>query len=161
MLWCCPKCGTIANGPACSACGRPRGARMEAPDSSQPAGPYADIHWKIQRSRFTEDLSERWTWRGARIGALTALLLGILWGVVLSLPSRGKVGLTWGKVIGGTVTMFLGGGLLLSVLFAVVGKFLATVVRPIVVAIFCSPERFEREYGSGRDSAGTEARNRT
>jgi hypothetical protein len=50
----------------------------------------------------------------------------------------------------GLAMFFLVMALFLPVLFGSIAFALATVIRPICVALFCSVERFEQEYGSSR-----------
>jgi len=140
-MWRCENCGAnVQSGTVCPACGRPLDDAL------------AEIGQKVQRLRFFSEVSQRWTDSGVVIGFLTGIVLppvlAVTWiGRCLSGPDGARQ-LT--DAFPYLVVFFLVTPIFLPLFFGSIAFALATVVRPICVALFCSVERFEQEYGPSR-----------
>lgn len=134
-MWRCVNCGArMANGVACTACGRPFDAAVEA------------IGKKVWRVRYFNSVTRRWTLRGAAIGFLVGILLSPAFIAIVFLRP-GFAPRNQSNLHDMSVLLPFLAPIILSFLFGKFAFVLATVVRPVCVALFCSPERFEEEYG--------------
>jgi hypothetical protein len=111
-----------------------------------------EIGQKVRRLCVFSDVSRRWTHRGTVIGSLVANILApVLAAVEIArcLSEPGGAGQLADALLG-LAMFFLTMALFLPVLFGSVAFVMAATIRPIRVALFCSVERFEQEYGSSR-----------
>jgi hypothetical protein len=140
-MWHCTSCGaTIAGGTVCAACGQPLDPAV------------AKIAQKVRRLRVLGDVSRRWTRRGMRWGFRVAIVLmpvfvlfyAASW--LLGPPPDEGFAESFLELAAGMMGLVIG----LPLLGAAVALFLATMIRPICIALFCSIERFEQEYGRTR-----------
>ncbi len=140
-MWRCDNCGAkVPSGTVCAACGWPLDAAV------------VEIDQKVRRLRFFSEVSRRWTHRGAVIGFLVGIILAPVLTAVWIARCLAEPG--GAQQLANTLpqlAMFL---LIIPffvpLLFGSIAFVLATVIRPVCVALFCSVERFEQEYGSSR-----------
>lgn len=137
-MWRCENCGaSIPGGAVCTSCGRSLDAAVAA------------IGQKVRRLRVFSDVSRRWTRRGAVIGFLVGIILAPT--IVVAWLTRYPAGSGGPSQpfapIGGLAVTFIVVPFVTPLLFGSAAFILATVVRPVCVAMFCSVERFEQEYG--------------
>lgn len=141
-MWRCANCGaSIPRGTLCPSCGILIDAAVD------------EISRKIRRGIIRRDVASRWGWRGAAIGFLVGSVLTLIFGGILVV--RHLVSPGWQETMLDVVAILIcvfvmGAVIFLPLLFAVSFLVFGTVVRPILIALFCSIERFEREYGSSR-----------
>lgn len=140
-MWRCDNCGaSVPGGTVCTACGRPLDAAV------------AEIGQKVRRLRVFSEVSRRWTRRGAVIGFLTGIILAPV--IVAIWITRCLAGPDGARQLAdsaiGLFFIFFWMPMLMPLLFACAAFVLATVVRPVCVAMFCSVERFEQEFGPTR-----------
>ncbi|HEY7314919.1 MAG TPA: hypothetical protein VH643_36575 [Gemmataceae bacterium] len=112
----------------------------------------AEIGQKVRRLRVFSEVSRRWTRRGAVIGFLAGIVLApaiaVTW--ITRCLSRSSGALELADTAGNLAVIFIATPILMPLLFGCVALMLATVVRPVCVAMFCSVERFEQEFGPTR-----------
>jgi hypothetical protein len=128
----------------CPACGRPSNEALN------------EISRKVRRLQLV-NVMKKWTLRGAEAGFVTAMILTSVFAVSKTFSDHVRsvyydqhaepqvvdpVIQTW--------IFFSVVGLVLPALFAILAFVIATLIRPIVIALFCSVERFEQEYGPSR-----------
>ena len=113
---------------------------MAAPPDER-LGDYSVLEKKVRRMRLRKDLILRWS----TIIGLTTFLTTIVLIVVLVFPH-----LKSQKSLHDVFAEVAGIGLFAAVFGSVVGLVggvAVAVLRPILIALFRSPEEFEREYG--------------
>jgi hypothetical protein len=112
----------------------------------------AEIGQKVRRLRVFSDVSRRWTRRGAVIGFLVGIILAPM--IVATWITRCLAGPGGAQELAasavGMAIVFIVTPILIPLLFGCAAFILATVVRPVCVAMFCSIERFEQEFGPSR-----------
>jgi hypothetical protein len=140
-MWRCAYCGrTLPEGTFCPACGGPIDEAL------------SEISRKVRKVRLRRGIAARWGWRGAVTGfiassALSLILAGFL--VVRHLVApRGQA--TMGDVFAVILSVFVSALLMLPLMFAAVFQVFGYLLKPICVALFCSVERFEQEYGPAK-----------
>jgi len=150
-MWTCPSCRTTngADAMVCPSCGRPRedqiatavpGTLTGEPDAPH-VGDYSTIEKKIHRMRLRKDLIFRWS----RIIGLATFLTTIVLIVILVFPHlKSQKSLTdvFAEVAG--IALFAA---VFGSVVGLVGGVAVAVLRPILIALFRSPEEFEREFG--------------
>jgi hypothetical protein len=140
-MWRCENCGaSVPGGTICTSCGRPLDAAV------------AEIGQKVRRLRVFSDVSRRWTRRGAVIGFLVGIILApVIVAIWITRCLAGPGGAQeLAASAGGLAVVFIVTPFVTPLLFGVAAFMLATVVRPVCVAMFCSIERFEQEFGPTR-----------
>ena len=140
-MWRCENCRlNVLSGIVCPGCGRPLDAAV------------AEIGQKVRRLRVFSDVSRRWTRRGAVIGFLVGIILApVIAAIWITRCLAGPGGAQQLIASAGELAiLFIATPILMPLLFGGAALMLATVVRPICVAMFCSIERFEQEYGPTR-----------
>lgn len=140
-MWRCENCGAnISEGTVCPSCGRPLDAAVAA------------IGQKVRRLRVFSEVNRRWTRRGAVIGFLVGILLApaivAIWIARCASGPNAAQELTNSVVI--LAEIFIVVPLVMPLIFGILAFLLATLARPVFVAMFCSVERFEQEYGHAR-----------
>jgi hypothetical protein len=137
-MWRCRNCGAKNQSDAlCTGCGRPIDEALHA------------IRWKVGNVRLRNGLADRWMWRGAKIGFVLGCVISLLSVssvLVVGLikhPSATELVEALGVMIPFILAIALLSALLFEAIFLIVGA-----VKPIWIALFCSTERFEQEYGS-------------
>jgi hypothetical protein len=152
-MWNCPSCrtGNAAAALVCRSCERVREGQiaaepLEAAEVAAPAnerlGDYSVLKQKVRRMRLRKDLILRWS----RIIGLATFLTTIVLIVILGFPH-----LKSQKSLADVFVEVAGIGLFAAVFGSVVGLVggvAVAVLRPILIALFRSPEEFEKEYGS-------------
>lgn len=131
----------MQRGAVCTACGRPMN---EA---------WSEIVRKTRRVKLRGGVVSRWFWRGAVTGFIVGSVLTLIFGASGLVRNWGSA--RWqesvGEILGMVLILFIVGGMiLLPLLFAAIFVVFGTVIKPILVALFCSVDRFEQEYGSSR-----------
>ena len=141
-MWRCENCGaSIPSGAVCPACSRPIDDAL------------SEIVRKTRRVKLRGGVASRWGWRGAVTGFVVGLVLSLIYGAVvfvrhLDSPRWQE---TMADVFAGVIIVFVVvGAILVPLLFAAIFVVYGAVIKPIFVALFCSVERFEQEYGSSR-----------
>jgi hypothetical protein len=140
-VWRCENCGaSVQSGTVCPACGRLSDEALN------------EISLKVRRVRVRRFSADRWLWRRAKTGFAVGSVLSLVLAAMIVVP--GLVGdralSKMGEDLGFCLPFFVGATIFLSILFAVIFLVFGAVVRPIFVALFCSVERFEQEYGPSR-----------
>lgn len=138
-MWHCEKCSTsVESGTICPACGRPLDAAVAA------------IGRKVRQVRFLSNVNRRWAQRGAVIGFITAIILAPALAALLvcRFVSSTDGALPPTDSFVQLLAIFLALPIFLPLFFGCIAFVLAAVVRPLCIALFCSIERFEQEYGS-------------
>jgi hypothetical protein len=137
-MWQCENCGaTIQDGNVCPSCDRSFDDAV------------AEISRKMRGVRLTSGIAGRWGRRGAVVGfivgsVLSVILAGFL--VIRHLVSPpGQE--TMVDIVAMVFTLYLMVAVIcLPLMFATIFLVYGGVIKPIIVAIFCSVERFEQEY---------------
>ena len=140
-MWRCENCGaSVPGGTVCAACGRPLDPAV------------TEIGQKVRRLRVFSEISRRWTRRGAVIGFLVGIILApVIAAIWIAHCLAGPGGAQHLVASAGELAViFIATPFLMPLLFVGAAFLLATVVRPVCVAMFCSIERFEQEFGPTR-----------
>jgi hypothetical protein len=125
-----------------------------APSEAAPPSlhPVEEIGRKISQSEFVRDDGRSSIQRGWTVGWIVGLILGVILVAVLALTELGDPR-GWSELPEEAIALVLPvvGGIVACMWFCgLAGSFLVLVyhsLRPIVAAIFWSPEWYEREYG--------------
>lgn len=141
-MWRCQNCGaSVADGTICTACGQIFEDALYAIDR------------KLGRLRRTDGIAGRWIRRGAVVGFIAGSVPSLLLAGFLII--RHLIAPPYQETIGDVFAIILSVFILIAViflplLFAAIFLVFGSVIKPICVAMFCSIERFEQEYGSSR-----------
>ena len=137
-MWKCANCGTsVVQGTICPECGQLSNEALAA------------INRKVRDVRLRRGVGDRYFWRGAKVGLVVGLILSLIFlaiGVSHGLNNHEKV-MEIMERMGILLPVFLVAACFLALLSAVLFLIFGTVVKPIFVAVFCSIERFEQDYG--------------
>ncbi len=141
-MWRCANCGTfIEHGAVCAACGRPIDEAFNA------------IRRKVRSVRLSRNLANQWRWRGAKTGFVFGSILTLILAAILvvrymiSSPRQGSILDIFAIVIVIEVSQAV---ILWPLLFAIIFLIYGSIIKPVWIALFCSVERFEQEYGPPR-----------
>lgn len=131
----------MQSGAVCTACDRPMNEALN------------EIVRKSRRVKHGGGVVSRWAWRGAVTGFIVGSVLSLIFSVMELVPYwvSPREQETVGEILAIVLFLFIAGGvILLPSLFATIFVVFGAVIRPIFVALFCSVDRFEQEYGSSR-----------
>ncbi len=145
-MWRCENCGaSVRRGTACPQCGRPIDVAV------------ADIGNRVKQLWFIHAITTKWIRRGAIVGLLTATILTPVFAASETFSNHVRAFCYGGHAppqvidpIVQTVVFFSVAVVVLPLLFGILAYAFAALIRPIIVALFCSVERFEQEYGSSK-----------
>ncbi|HWG44770.1 MAG TPA: hypothetical protein VN688_18495 [Gemmataceae bacterium] len=138
----CQNCGaTVQDGTVCTSCDRSFDVTV------------ADISRKVRGLRLTRGVAGRWGRRGAVVGFVVGSVLSFIFAGFELI--RHLVSPPWQETMADVLAMVFTVFLLVAVIFlpltfAAVFLVYGGIIKPIFVALFCSVERFEQEYGSWR-----------
>lgn len=139
-MWRCCNCGAENQSSAvCTVCGRPINEALRK------------INLKILELKFQGSVADQWMRWGARTGFFVGLVLApILVGVpvILRLTSNPWQVMTVDVFVPIILALVLQAVILLPMLFGFLFLIYGSIIKPIWIALFCSAERFEQEYGS-------------
>jgi len=140
-MWRCENCGAdVQSGTVCPTCGRLSDEALN------------EISRKVRRVRLRRFSADRWLWWGAKTGFAVGSGLSLVLAALLVITSlvRDRSLSEIGEIFGVFLSLFVVATIFLSMLFAAIFLVFGAVVRPIFVALFCSVQRFEQEYGPSR-----------
>ncbi len=139
-MWRCTNCGAkIKHGVLCSECEGPIHETLGA------------IRRKARKVSLRDSVAHRWIFPGAitgfLLGTTLSLLLAAAFGIhFLITPSPQYT--TMDFMVFVMVVFVSQAVIMFPLLFAFIFLVFGSIIRPVWIALFCSVERFEQEYGT-------------